>query len=205
MEVTEISARAQYVVYTGIFVATTVISIFLLIRYSDEIMHLQNYGYLGIFVVAFIAGSSIPTPISYLLLTFTFGGIPSAYGPWHPAIVGLAGGVGAGLGGTLVFLLGRGGRRLFPGLRRYSIDKPASNNLASRFVRWAQRRGSVVVFVMSAMLNPVFAPMAIAMGAIRFRMIQFLFLCVAGNLVKAMIISYAGYFGVGTLLRWLGG
>ena len=47
-----------------------------MIRYWQEIAALQNYGYLGVFVIAFIAGSSIPTPISYLLLTFTFGGIP---------------------------------------------------------------------------------------------------------------------------------
>ena len=47
--------------------------------------------------------------------------------------------------------------------------------------------------------------MAIAMGALRFRLLQFMLMCVAGNLLKAMIISYAGYLGVGTLLRLLGG
>ena len=118
---------------------------------------------------------------------------------------GVAGGVGAGTGGTLVFLLGRGGRRFFPGLKHYSVDEAASNTLANRFVSWAQNRGSVVVFIMSAMLNPAFAPMAIAMGALRFRLIKFFLMCVAGNLVKAIIISYAGYLGVGTLIRWLGG
>lgn len=156
-------------------------------------------GYLGAFLIAFIAGSSVPTPVSYLLLTFTFGGI------LNPAIVGLVSGFGAGVGGTLVYLLGRGGRRFFPGLRHYSVDEHASNKMAARFVTWAQRRGSIVVFVMSAMLNPVFAPMAIAMGALRFRLIKFLIMCVAGNTLKAMIIAYAGYFGVGSLLRWLGG
>jgi membrane protein DedA with SNARE-associated domain len=132
-------------------------------------------------------------------LTFTLGGI------LNPAWVGLAGGVGAGVGGTLVYLLGRGGRRFFPALQRYSFDEQASNRLASKWVDVAQRHGSVVVFAMSALLNPVFAPMAIAMGALRFRLLQFFALCVAGNLLKAMVISYAGYLGVGTLLRWLGG
>jgi membrane protein YqaA with SNARE-associated domain len=201
MEVTEISSRTRYILISAIFLATTVISIFVIIRYWKEIAELQNYGYLGAFVIAFIAGSSIPTPSSYLLLTFTFGGIPGL----HPALVGLASGVGAGTGGTLVYLLGRSGRSFFPGLRHYSMDEQASNKLSARFVNWAHRRGSVVVFVMSAMLNPVFAPMAIAMGALRFRLFKFFIMCVAGNLVKAMIISYAGYLGVGTLFRWLGG
>jgi membrane protein DedA with SNARE-associated domain len=195
----EISARTRYVLFSTVFLATTVTSIFLIIRYWQAIAELENYGYAGAFVVAFIAGCSIPTPISYLLLTFTFGGI------LNPALVGLASGTGAGIGGTLVFLLGRQGHHFFPGFRSYSVDEQASNKMAAKFLNWAQRRGSVVIFVMSAMLNPVFAPMAIAMGAMRFRLIQFFVMCLAGNLVKAMLISYAGYIGVGTLLRWLGG
>ncbi len=118
--------------------------------------------------------------------------------------MGVAGGVGAGVGGTLVFLLGRGGRRFFPWLKHFDVDEAASNTLASRAVNWAQRRGSVVVFVMSAVLNPGFAPMAIALGALRFRLAKFALMCIAGNIVKAMVISYAGYLGLGTLLRWLG-
>ncbi len=200
MEVTEISARTRYILLTSLFLATTVLSILFIIRYWKEIAALQQYGYLGAFIIAFIAGSSIPTPISYMLLTFTFGGIPGM----NPALVGLASGMGAGIGGTMVYLLGRGGRGCFPGLRHYSVDQQASHSLMNRFANLAQRRGSVVVFVMSAMLNPAFAPMAIAMGALRFRLTKFFLMCVAGNLVKAMVISYAGWLGVGSLFRWLG-
>jgi membrane protein YqaA with SNARE-associated domain len=204
MEVADISARAKYVLFTGIFLATTAISIYFVIRYWREIGDLQNYGYLGIFVIGFVAGCSVPTPISYLLLTFTFGGIPTASGIWHPAVVGLAGGAGAGVGGTLVYLLGRGGRRFFPNIKAFSVDEEASSKLAAKFVTWAQKRGTVVVFLMSAMLNPAFAPMAIAMGALRFRLIKFFAMCVAGNLVKAMVISYAGFLGLGSLIRLFG-
>jgi membrane protein DedA with SNARE-associated domain len=201
MEVAEISARTQYIVYSAIFLATTVISIVLVIRYWNEIARLQSYGYLGAFIIAFIAGSSVPTPVSYIGLTFLFGGL------LNPAIVGFVSGTGAAIGGTLVFLLGRSGHRLFPGLNYYSIDEQVSNKVASRFVRWAHRKGSIVVFLMSAMVNPAFAPMAIAMGAMRFRLIKFFIMCLAGNLVKAMVISYVGYIGIGTLLHllhWLG-
>jgi membrane protein YqaA with SNARE-associated domain len=198
MEVAGISTRAKYIIYTALFVITTAISIFLIIHYWQEIARLQNYGYAGMFVIAFVAGSSIPTPISYLLLTFTFGGI------LNPALVGVSAGVGAGAGGTLVYLLGRGGRRFFPGIQHYSVDEAASNHLANKFVKWAQKRGSIVVFIMSAMLNPVFAPMAIAMGALRFRMFKFFIMCVAGNTLKALVVAYLGYLGVGSLLRLFG-
>ena len=204
MEVIKISARARYILGTSIFVITTGITVFLVIRFDEEIAQLQNYGYLGIFMIAFIAGSSVPTPISYLIMTFTFAGINSSYGIWHPFIVGLAGGFGAGIGGTLVYLFGRGGRRLFRGVQNNPVDEAASKNLANRFVNLAQRRGSVVVFLMSAMLNPAFAPMAIAMGALRFRMFKFFLMCLAGNLLKAMVTAYLGYIGIGTLFEWLG-
>jgi membrane protein DedA with SNARE-associated domain len=198
--VSEINARTRYILFSVLFLATTAISIILMIRYSKEIAQLQHYGYLGAFLIAFIAGCSIPSPISYLILVFTLGGIPGL----QPALVGIAGGVGAGLGGPLVYLLGRQGRLVLPSLKHYSLDQEASNKMAAKFVDWAQRRGSVVVFAMSAMLNPVFAPMAIALGALRFKLINFFIMCIAGNLVKAMVISYAGYLGIGTLLRWLG-
>jgi membrane protein YqaA with SNARE-associated domain len=199
--VAEINARSKYILWTSIFLATTALSLWGIVRYWKEIAELRQYGYLGAFVIAFIAGSSIPTPISYLILIFTLGGIPGL----HPAIVGAAGGIGAGIGGTLVYLLGRGGRRFFPGLRHYSVDEAASNRVAAKFLKWAHNRGTVVVFIMSAMLNPVFAPMALAMGAMRFRLFKFFLMCVAGNLLKAMVISYAGYLGVGALFRLLGG
>jgi membrane protein YqaA with SNARE-associated domain len=191
MEVAAISPRSKYILLTALFAITTIASIWLIFVFWDEIAELQQYGYVGAFIVAFIAGSSIPTPISYLALTFVLGA------RLDPNLIGFISGAGAGMGGTLVFLLGRGGRKLFPGLINYSLDQQASEKVGPRFLRWAQKRGSWVVFIMSAMLNPVFAPMAMAMGALRFRLIKFFILCVAGNLVKAFIVSYAGHFGIG--------
>jgi membrane protein DedA with SNARE-associated domain len=40
---------------------------------------------------------------------------------------------------------------------------------------------------------------------LRFRLIKFFFMCVAGNLVKAFIITYAGYLGIGAILHFVGG
>ena len=200
MEVITISARAKYILFSAIFIVTTVLSIFLVIKYYQYISEqAQAWGFLGIFIIGFVAGISVPVPISYLLMTFTLGGI------LNPALVGVSGGLGAGVGGTLVYLLGRGGRRFFPEVKAYSVDNEASKKVSVKFVNWAQKKGSIVVFVMSAMFNPVFAPMAIAMGALRFRLAKFFLMCVAGNILKALVVSWAGYLGLGTLLRWLGG
>jgi len=173
-----------------------------MLRYWKEIGELEKWGMVGIFVIAFIAGSSIPTPISYLLIIFAMANQPT-YGLWQPVLVGLSGGIGAGAGGTLVFLVGKGGRRLFPEFKDLSTDERAQNTITNKFMskfnQLAHKQGSIVVFMMSALLNPAFAPMAIAMGATRFKAIKFFIMCTFGNLLKALVIAYIGFFGVSVL------
>lgn len=173
------------------------------VYYWEYLSHLQNYGYIGAFIFGFLAGSSLPLPLPYLVVTFTLGGVLRPIGVLSPVLVGLASGLGAGIGGTLVYLFGRGGRSLFFGT--FSTDnggRQPSPRMA-KFLEWAHCRGSVVVFFMSVMLNPAFAPMAIAMGAMRYRLAKFFLWCTAGNVVKSLFIAYCGYFGLGTLLKWL--
>ena len=88
------------------------------------------------------------------------------------------------------------------------FSSPKSDNIivrwTSRIMGWAQHRGSLVIFLMSAVLNPFFFPMAFAIGASRFRLWKFFIMCWAGNTVKSMMIAYLGYFGLGALLKWAG-
>jgi len=153
---------------------------------------------LGVFVAAFFAGSSLPMPLPYIVVTFTLGGV------LNPLLVGLISGLGAGIGGTLVYLSGRGGRRLFFGTDIFTPDvDEADPSRIAKTVDWARRRGSIVIFIMSAIINPLFAPMAVAMGALKFRTEKFFLMCWAGNTVKSLLIAYCGYFGLGALLSWL--
>lgn len=172
------------------------------IYYFEDLEKLQRFGYAGAFVFGLLAGSSLPLPLPYLVVTFGLGGV------FNPLGVGLAAGLGAGVGGTLVYLLGRGQSSLVKGILQGDKPKPVSprwSNISSKLMKWAATKGSIVVFFMSAMLNPVFAPMAIAMGALRFNAVKFFIWCTLGNLVKGLAISYIGYFGLGTLLNWLQG
>jgi len=169
------------------------------IYYWEYLSDFQEYGYLGVFAAAFLAGSSLPMPLPYIVVTFTLGGVSD------PLLVGLVSGLGAGIGGTLVYLSGRGGRRLFIGSGLFTHDiNEADPSWIDRTVDWARRRGSIVIFIMSALINPLFAPMAVAMGALKFRTGKFFLMCWAGNTVKSLFISYCGYFGLGALFGWLG-
>jgi len=159
----------------------------------------SSYSYLGLFFVSTLGGATVIIPVPSLVVQFTMGAV------LNPAVVGAVAGLGSAVGGTLVYLFGRGGRRLFADVdfSYFNTDR-AIVRWTARIMNWTKNRGSLVVFVMSAMLNPIFFPMALAIGASRFQMWKFFLMCWAGNTVKSMMISYLGYFGLGALLHWLG-
>jgi len=167
--------------------------------YWEFVQELASVSYLALFIVSTIGGATVIIPVPSLAVQFTMGAV------LNPAIVGAIAGLGSGIGGTLVYLFGRGGRRLFSNIDFTSpmIDK-AVLRWTARIIGWAKNRGSLAVFLMSAVLNPLFFPMAFAIGTSRFKLWKFFLTCWAGNTVKSMIIAYLGYFGLGALLHWLG-
>jgi len=193
-----------------------IIAAFVVIIYNwQAISRFQNYGYVGLVVIGLLTGFSLPLPVPYMVVTFIMGGL------LHPALVGASCGLGLGIGGTLLYLTGRGGRKFFPMSDVFAFaNNPSDDTLPSsrmsrlltRLLRWARiprimeiakRRGALVVFLMSAAINPFFVPMAIGMGTLRYRWWKFFLMCWAGQTVKSIGIAYAGFLGLGIVLRWL--
>ena len=174
---------------SGFAIIITLLLCVIVIYYWDNIAELQSYGYLGVFVISLFAGSIMVLPIPYVAVVFTLGGV------LNPALVGAASGLGASVGAMTIYLAGYGGHSLF---RNYN------DAIYSRMVEWIKRRGSIAVFIMSAVFNPLFIPMAITLGMLRFRLWKFFLLCWAGNTVKSLAIAYAGYLGLRSLFHWIG-
>jgi membrane protein DedA with SNARE-associated domain len=123
----------------------------------------------------------------------------------NPLIVGILSGIGSGVGGTLIFLFGRGGRKLFSNVNFSYLDSDrVVVRWTGRIMHWARNRGSMAVFLMSAIFNPVFFPMAMAIGTSRYKLWKFFFMCCAGNIVKSLFVAYMGYYGLGWVLRMIG-
>lgn len=197
------SAKRKYILGV-VFLVLTIVCCVAFIYYWEKIEHLGGYGYPFAFLASLVAVINLPNPFPYILVVFTMGGV------LNPALVGVASGAGAGTGVTLFYLFGRGGRRFLSKISLFSPDvngapSPRMFRWASRILDWSQRRGSIAVFIMSTVFVPaLFAPMAVAMGVLRFHTLKFFLMCWAGNTVKSLFIAYCGYFGLGTLLRWLG-
>ena len=215
MAIASTSSRKRRYIFGGLFLGG-IIAVFVVIIYNwQAISRFQNYGYLGLVIIGLLTGFSLPLPVPYMVVTFIFGGI------LHPVLVGVASGLGLGIGGTLLYLTGRGGRKFFPMSDVFAFANNPSDDalpssrisrLLTRLLRWARiprimdiakRRGSLVVFLMSAAINPFFVPMAIGMGTLRFRWWKFFLMCWAGQTVKSIGIAYAGFLGLGIVLRWL--
>lgn len=202
------SRRNQYiaigllVVIIGISVGGTV---FLILNW-EYIEQLQNEGLLGLFIVSLFAGSPIPVPTPSMILTFTLGSL------LNPVLVGLVSGLGNAIGNALIYWSGRGGLQFFKSLSVTGKDgKPTSRigrffsklNIP-RMLERARGRVMLTVFLLSIYPNPVLTPMIIGMGASRFSFTRFFVAIWVGKTVQSMLLAYMGYFGLRSLLRYLG-
>jgi membrane protein DedA with SNARE-associated domain len=180
-------------------VSLTFVLAIMVILYWENFQEFAGVSYMGLFFISIVGGATVIIPVPSLVVQFTMGAV------LHPALVGAVAGLGTGIGGTLVFLFGRGGHRIFGNT---GFSGASSNRFivrwTARVMTWARHRGSLAVFFMSAVLNPVFFPMAVAIGTSRFKLWKFFVMCWAGNTVKSMIIAYLGYFGLGSILRAIG-
>jgi len=176
------------------------------IYYKDYLLdtrYLATYGLTGMLIVAFLGGSIlslIAIPIPYWLLVFTLPSILAPqFGIGAPILVGLVSGFGATLGQLLTFILGYGSRDLSQKLA-YKFN----SGWYDKAMNWAQRHGSLAVFVMTALANPLHLPLSIAMASLRFSIWKYFLYSFLGNVFKSSLIAFFGYFGLNSLFKLLG-
>ena len=172
-------------------------------NYLLDTKYIATYGLLGMLVVAFLGGSIlslIAIPVPYWLLVFT---LPSILAPQlrigAPVLVGLISGFGASLGQLITFMIGQGSKDL-----SQKLACMVNRGLYNRAMAWAQRHGSLAVFVMSAIINPFHLPMTLAMASLHFSGWKYFLYSLLGNLVKSSFIAFCGYFGLTSLFHFLG-
>ena len=137
-----------------IAILTIVLLAVLVVCFWDNIKHLQNYGYAGAFIVSLLGSATVIIPVPALAAVFALGGVLH-----YPFLVGIAVGLAEPIGELTGYMAGRAGHTTF------------KNRHAAMFVRtqdWMTRRGSLFLFLMSAVPNPFFDLAGVAAGAIRY-------------------------------------
>lgn len=210
--------RPRKDIYIGaITVVVTVIVCILAIVYQEDLMevaHMAGYSLAGVFLISLISGSVfsfVAIPLPYWLLVFTLSSVLAPeWGIMAPVFVGMTSAVAISLGHLPTFLIGYGGGKTFQGLARFIRFKVNSENdsekpsFYSRSMNWARRHGSWASFLISVTFNPLHLPMTVAIGTLRYSPLKFLLFSVLGNSVKNLFLAFCGYFGLGSILHFLG-
>src|SRR3990172_6934810 len=142
---------------------------------QEQIEALQRLGYPGIFLLSLAANATIVVPAPAILIVFAMGAHLS------PVWLGLAAGSGAALGELSGYLAGFGGQAI--------VEENATYR---RLAGWVQRHGSLAIFALALIPNPVFDLGGIAAGVLRMPVLRFLVSCWAGKVLRMMAVAAAG-------------
>ena len=137
---------------------------------------LGGFGYLGVFVVTFVANATVVVPVPYFGLVARLAQELSLVG------VVLAGALGSVLGESVAFFVGRSGRGVVEDTRFY------------RWVHIQMRhpwRAFVLLFVLAAPPNPAFDVAGLAAGALGVPYWLFFTAVFLGRIVRIGLIALA--------------
>lgn len=173
-------------------IVVTLLMAVAVVYFWEYVQKLEGYGYLGVFLISILGGATIIIPVPMLAVVFALGGVLTPY--W----IGVAAGLGETVGALIIYITGHGAGTAFSGLNG-KIQKAYL-----RLMGFMERKGSLTLFILSAVLNPFFYPAALAAGVLRFGIRKYFFICWAGKTIKGLTVAYAGYWGLRGLLRVLG-
>lgn len=184
--------RLEYTMLLGVSLMLTLFAT-AFFYFSTDISNLKSWGYFGVFLINVIGAASIllPSPAAASVLgggalLDDFLGVPAFI--W----VGLVAGSGEAIGEFSGYAAGYGSRMMVE-------DKPSYKRIA----KWMERRGTITMFLMSTIPNPLFDVAGLAAGAVRMPMRRFFFAVLAGKILKDTWMAALASAGVTVFARWL--
>ena len=174
----------------GLSVVLTIVLCMLVILYWQAFLQFSKYGYIGVFIISFLAGVTVLVPVPSVFIVFTLGAV------LNPVLVGLIAGAGEATGSMGVYLTGLTSARAF-----HALD----HTVMAKFRVWIKSRGALSVFAMSAIFNPLFFPFTAIAGMMHFGWWRFFILCLAGKSLKNILVAAAGYYGFKLIIDLIGG
>lgn len=154
--------------------------------FRNQLQKLQEFGYLGIFLISIAANATIIIPLPGVAITTAMGAV------FNPLGVALASGLGASLGEISGYLAGFSGQGVAERSDKYQ-----------RLIRWMEAHQNLaygVILLLAFIPNPLFDLAGMAAGALRLPLWKFLIACAIGKILKMLLFAYAGYYS----FTWFG-
>jgi membrane protein DedA with SNARE-associated domain len=171
----QLTPKQQAIFRIGLAILITVFAMVALwlLRESGA---LQSLGYVGVFIVGFLANATIFLPAPSWALTIAAGAT------LNPLPVALAAAMGEALGEITGYLAGSSGSIVLE--NRESYQKSAK--LMKRWGVW-------FIMILAFIPNPAFDFVGILAGALRMPVPKFLWGTFLGKLLRALLLAYGGY------------
>lgn len=155
----------------------------LIFVFRDKFVNLQEYGYLGLFLISVIGNATIVLPAPVVLTAFVGGGIFNPF--WVSIVVSL----GATIGELTGYVAGATGKHLVE-----------EDQKIEKVKKWMDKYGLWTLFVLAAIPNPLFDLAGIVAGATKIPVYKYLIVVSLGKLIKFGTIAYLGAGSFGILL-----
>jgi uncharacterized membrane protein YdjX (TVP38/TMEM64 family) len=155
--------------------------------FRNQLEKLQNYGYVGIFLLSIAANATIIIPIPGVAFTTAMGAI------FNPIGVAVASGLGAALGELTGYMAGFSGQGVAERTKLYI-----------RLTTWMKVHQNLAfgaILLLAFIPNPAFDMAGMASGALKIPLWKFLIVCAAGKILKMLMFAYAGFYSI----SWLTG
>ena len=136
---------------------------------------LGEYGYLGVFGLALAGNATVIVPAPVFVTAFAAG---RTLNPW---LVGLLSGLGAAIGESTGYIVGRAGRGALH-----------QNQRLQRITQNVEKYGPWAVLFFAAIPNPVMDIAGMAAGMLRMPFWKYLLACAVGKTIRFTLLALIG-------------
>jgi uncharacterized membrane protein YdjX (TVP38/TMEM64 family) len=157
-----------------------VVLIVILFIFRDQVKKLDEYGYVGIFLLSIAVNATIIIPLPGVAITTAMGAI------FNPIGVAIAAGLGASIGELSGYLAGFSGQAV--------AERAALYYRLTTWMKQHQNLTYVMILLLAFIPNPLFDLAGMAAGALKLPLWKFLIACAIGKILKMLMFAYAGYY-----------
>jgi membrane protein YqaA with SNARE-associated domain len=155
------------------------------LRNSFSESNLSAIGYPGVLFLSFLGSVALVLPVPGLISLCVVSTVLA------PLLVGLVAAAGETAGEISGYSIGYGGRGFVESRKFYPTIKS-----------WTDRRGWLVIFLVSIIPNPLFDIVGVTAGATRYSVPKFFVIVLVGKCLKGIMVGYTCYYGL-QYLPWV--
>lgn len=146
--------------------------------FSSQIAALAQYGYAGAFFITMLSSATILFPAPGWAAVIALSSV------LNPVLLGIIAGIGSAVGELTGYMVGDGARDMLN-------SRVKQSRQISEFVK---KYDVLAILVLAFIPNPAFDVAGIAAGGLRIAWWRFLLACMAGRVLRYVLLAFLGKF-----------